>query len=110
LASGRPIIIVEHHTVFQNGYETMTDFVDWVNGLGNVMWKPLSYIVDYYCGKTTNILPCGKSNEATTSVWNEKNIALRRFACEFRDNYVETSRLLTKFYRIVRGMVTRSTD
>lgn len=36
MASGRPIIIVEHHGAFRNGYKTMTDLVDWINSLGNI--------------------------------------------------------------------------
>jgi hypothetical protein len=102
LAWGRPIIIVEHHVAFKNGYKAMTDFIDWVNGLGNVKWKSLSYITAYYYGNRNEIPPHGKSNELMWSLWDQKKAALRRFACEFRDNYVEPNSLLTKVYGMVR--------
>jgi hypothetical protein len=81
----------------------MMGFIDWINGLGNIKWKSLSYITDYYYGNRKDISPHGKNNELTLSVWDQKKAALRRFACEFRDNYVESSSLLTKVYRMVRG-------
>lgn len=102
LASGRPIIIVEHHAAFRNGYKAMTDSVDWVNSLGNIRWTSLQHIVDHYCGATDS-LSLKTSNEV---VWNEGKVALRRYACEFRDNYIETNDVLSKLYRMARGIRT----
>jgi len=110
LALGRPIIVVEHHGIFKTGYKPMTDFIDWVNGLGNIKWKSLSDITDYYCGNKSDILPHGKNNAVASNMWNEKKVALRRFACEIRDNYVTPSSFLTKIYSILRGTATPSTD
>jgi hypothetical protein len=102
MASGRPIIIVEHHGAFRNGYKTMTDTVDWINNLGNVRWTSLLKIAEHYLGKkaeTTgpNIMPT-----PSPMLFNCK-VALRRYLSEARDNYVETNDLLTKAYKMVRG-------
>jgi len=107
---GRPIIIVEHHGAFKNGYKTITDFIDWINGLGNIKWRSLCSITDTYYGNLKDIPLNGKSNELAWSIWDQKRTALRRFACEFRDNYVEPSSLLTKAYIILRGTATTSVD
>jgi hypothetical protein len=110
IASRRPIIIVEHHGAFKNGYKTMTDFIDWVNGLGNIKWRSLSFITDTYCGRKRDTPPHGRSDELAWSVWDQKRAALRRYASEFRDNYIEPSSLLTNAYRVFRRPTTPSVD
>ena len=102
IAAGRPIIIVEHHHAFRNGYKELTDLVDWINGLGEIKWKSLSYIAEYYFGK--NIASTGQSNDLLPqrSCLNRK-VALRRFLSEARDNYVETNGFFSKVYKIMRG-------
>jgi len=103
LDSGRPIIIVEHHGSFKNGYKSITNFIDWVNGFGQIKWKPLSYIVEHYCGFKATSFPHKMPSSVTSSVWNETKVALRRFASEVRDNYVEKSNILNKVYKKIRG-------
>jgi hypothetical protein len=101
LDSGRPIIIVEHHGAFRNGYKTITDLVDWINSLGKIRWTSLLDIAEHYLGEkvtTTEqnamLLPSSLSLDA--------KVALRRFLSEARDNYIETSDILTRAYRILR--------
>ncbi|MBN1309834.1 MAG: hypothetical protein JXB30_00350 [Anaerolineae bacterium] len=110
IASGRPIIVVEHHGAFSNGYRAMTDFIDWVNGLGNIKWTSLSSITNAYCSNTKSMSFDEKSDELVWSLWDQSKVALRRFACEFRDNYVEPSSILTRIYRTGRGHVTGVDD
>lgn len=101
MASGRPVIIVEHHGAFKNGYKAITDFVEWVNGLGNVKWTSLLNIAEHYLGKKFSSLndtiqspsPLRSKISAKTIVW--------RFLSEVRDNYLETSNLLTKAYKLL---------
>jgi hypothetical protein len=104
ISNGRPIIIVEHHGAFKNGYKNITDFIDWLNELGNIQWGSLSSIADAYSGshdsKTANKLHL----DLDWSPWERSKIALRRYASEFRDNYVERSSLLTRFYRTLREL------
>jgi hypothetical protein len=101
LASGRPIILVDHHGSFRNGYKTLTDVIDWINGLGNIRWKSLSYIADYYCGSKA-IAAKQKASPPPLRPRHNPRVAIRRFFSEARDEYVETSNLLTKLYKLVR--------
>jgi predicted deacetylase len=102
LTNGRPIIIVEHHNVFRDGYKTITDLVDWVNSLGNIKWMSLYHIAEHYLGR--NMLTIGQGiAPLSSSLSLSTKIAFRRFFSEARDNYLETSNLLTKCYKMVRG-------
>ena len=103
-ASGRPIIIVEHHGAFRNGYKTLTDLVDWVNDLGRIKWTSLSSIAEHYLrGKagTNTTAQCGNPPPSHLSL--SAKVAVRRFLSEARDNYIETNGFLTKAYKMVRG-------
>ena len=105
IALGRPILIVEHPSVFRNGYKAITDVVDWVNNLGNIKWTSLLSITEYYFGaKTVPQAEIGQINPPSPSPLSFRTkVALRRFLSEIRDNYIETSSLLTKAYKMVRG-------
>ena len=102
MASGRPIIVVEHHGAFRNGYKTMTDLVDWINSLGNVRWTSLLHIAEHYLGEKAETTGPSIMPSPPPMLFNWK-VALRRFLSEVRDNHVETSSLLTKAYKMVRG-------
>ena len=102
MASGRPIIIVEHHGVFKNGYKTMTDLVDWINSLGNIKWCSLLDIAEHYLGTKTASLEKSVNTFPSHLYFNSK-VALRRYLSELRDNHVETNSLLTKMYKMMRG-------
>ena len=103
LESGRPIIIVEHHSAFRNGYKTITDLVDWINGLGNIRWTSLLNIAEHYLGsKATNVGQGGKPSPSHLRL-NAKAV-LKRFLSEARDNYVETNNSLINIYKKVRGL------
>jgi hypothetical protein len=102
ITSGRPIIIVEHHSAFRNGYKTMTELVDWVNSLGNVRWTSLLHIAEHYMGKKAVTTGQSITPSPSRMLLNCK-VALRRFLSEARDNYVETNGLLTKVYKMVRS-------
>jgi hypothetical protein len=99
---GRPIIVVEHHSAFRNGYKALTDFVDWVNSLGSVRWTSLMEIAEHY---TEEKKPNTRKSVGAPLPPLRLNarVALRRLFCEVRDNHIETSSLLTKVYKMVRG-------
>ncbi len=91
--AGRPLIVVQHHTDFRNGYDEFTDFVDWINGLGNVRWTRLSEIAERYAPETV-----AEMNARRQAVLAERlepafnwRVSMRRSISEFRDNYVHTS-------------------
>jgi hypothetical protein len=97
MAYGRPIIVVVHIGDFKKGYKMVTDLVDWINGLGNVIWRPLSYIVDRYCGASISVAHPKNINAKT----NRNGVAVRRYASEFRDRFIESNTLLSRLYRMV---------
>ncbi len=101
VAAGRPIIVVEHHHLFRNGYGAITELVDWINDLGNVRWTSLATIAEQYAG--TRAAPIGPLDVPPPLPGpSNARVALRRHLCEARDDYVETSPLLTKAYRTLR--------
>lgn len=101
MAAGRPIIIVEHHAAFRNGYQDVTDVVDWVNDLGNVRWTSLLNIAESYLGykadSPTLLQQFTPPRGSSTKVW------LRRILCEMRDNYIEKNKITAKIYSTVRN-------
>ena len=110
LESGRPILIVEHHGAFRNGYKAITDLVDWINGLGNVRWCSLREVAEHYSGGKCLLDPqvvdasaSRLRDEAPSYLRENAKVTVRRFLSEARDNYVETSNLLDKIYWMVRG-------
>jgi hypothetical protein len=103
LVSGRPILLVQHHGDFINGYKELTDLVDWINTLGNIKWASLLKISEHYLGKKApNPIDNGQNILPAHSKLSPKTM-IRRFLSEARDNYVETNAVLTKLYRAVRG-------
>jgi hypothetical protein len=102
IAAGRPIIIVEHHGAFRNGYKTITGLVDWINSLGNIKWRSLSNIAEHYL--ETKAAPIGKSTKPSpSSIYFNCKVALRRFLSETRDNHIETIDLISKIYNTIRN-------
>jgi hypothetical protein len=87
-----PTFIVLHHDYFKNGYERLTDFVDELNRRSkNVKWDSLGNIVRYFVSANEgDYYPADvdlsglKFNGYKESV----KILLRRYASEFRDNYL----------------------
>jgi len=104
ITKGRPILIVEHPGAFRNGYKSITDVVDWVNGLGSIKWTSLLNITEYYFGrKDESNATVQKETMPPWSLNFRTKVALRRYLSEIRDNYIATSSFLTKAYKMVRG-------
>lgn len=104
VAHGRPILIVEHPKIFQDGYKSITDVVDWINNLGHIKWTSLLDITENYFGRKDNTNAAAqRSFVPPWPLTFRAKVALRRFLSEVRDNYVEPSRFLTKAYRILNG-------
>lgn len=97
---GRPIVIVEHHGAFRNGYKPLTDLVDWINSLGNIRWTSLLHIAEHYLDGKAPIIRKG-TNSSKPMRFNAE-VVLRRFLSETRDNYVENNSFLNKVYNLVR--------
>ncbi len=103
--SNRPIIIAQHHGNFRDGYRKITDFVDWINGFGEIQWTSLLRIAQFYTGRehSSKIVPVN----ANFSRKVRTRAALRRHLCEFRDNYVEKSSSLAGLYGWSRSLLHR---
>lgn len=108
IALGRPILIVEHPKVFCNGYKSITDLVDWVNGAGNVKWTSLLSITEYYFGRKVDAIDIGQKVLPRQRLFFSAKVALRRCLSEARDKYLETNSLLNKIYKMVRGCYKQS--
>lgn len=103
LASGRPIIIVEHHSVFRNGYTTVTKFVDWLNSQRNIRWVSLFDIAENYLGKTSPDAYRTAPVPAAMQFGASCKVLARRMLSEARDQYIGTNNVLEMVYRKLRG-------
>lgn len=100
IEAGRPALLVAHHTDFAEGYETITNTVDWINRHDNVRWTSLSNIARHYCGESNR----SATREAVSAMAVPPcpdvplGMAARRTLSEIRDNYVETNPVLRRLY------------
>ncbi len=104
LSKGRPLVLVEHHGAFRDGYGAVTDVVDWLNGLGTVRWTSLLEIAEHYVPRQEALVePAENRVPYAEQSWSKAKVCLRRHLSEARDNYVETNRVLSKGYAKLRG-------
>ena len=101
IENGRPIIIVDHHGLFKNGYKTITDLVDWINEQGEIKWTSLGKIADYYFSNDC-VIDRKHLVPPSNYLYKEWKVYLRRHLSEIRDNYVETKSLLSRLYKVLR--------
>jgi hypothetical protein len=87
-----PIFIVLHHDYFKNGYEKLADFVDELNTrLKNVKWGSVGNIVRSFISTSdVDLYPAAVDVSGLKFHGYKENIKilLRRYASEFRDNYL----------------------
>lgn len=102
IEAGRPLLIVEHHGAFRNGYGEMTAFIDWLNDQANITWCSLSHIVERYCGLKYP-LKLEKIDDLSWPLKERGQVAMRRYASEFRDNLVDRSMFMSKAYSLIRN-------
>jgi len=106
-----PLFIVLHHDYFKNGYERLTDFVDELNGRSkNVKWDSVGSIVrSIVPAQEGDFNPAGVDLSGLKYYGHKENvkIRLRRYASEFRDNYLCKSDLLLDCAKQVKGLISR---
>ena len=88
-----PAFIVLHHEYFKNGYETLTDFVDEFNDRNkNVKWDSVGNIIRCYIsnndGPHDDTVDVDLSGLTINGFKENAKILMRRYASEFRDNYL----------------------
>lgn len=98
----RPLIVVQHHQDFKNGYTYLTSFFNQIMGLDSkIKWKPLGTLVDDCCWyKNSNSIQEFKyiknfidlkergSLIAATNIFYNFKVLLRRWLSELRDNFI----------------------
>lgn len=100
IKNNRPIIIVEHSSVFKDGYDSIIDLVDWINSKGDIKWVSLSKIVERY-SQLVNHNDLTYEHHVFPNKYKVK-VLLRRLLSEFRDNILQTNNPVGTFYRILK--------
>lgn len=101
-----PAFIVLHHEYFKNkGYETLSSFVDGLNTRG-AKWDSLGNVISHFVKpKEGN---CVYLDELKTSgIKQRAKIAMRRYASEFRDNYLCKSDILLNCAQQVKKGISK---
>ena len=112
-----PLFIVIHHEYFKDGYNRLTDFIDAVNAQQKtIKWDSVGSIIDNHLQTQE-----GKKPETTTLKNDIENIDLtgvayygykenlkirmRRYASEFRDNYIDKNNSLSNFAKKIKSFL-----
>jgi hypothetical protein len=94
----RPIIITQHHWDFAHGFDYLTKFTRELKAkIPDLKWMPLGRIA---C--EIGLVPSSRchSDPIRHPPQQKLKIALRRYLCEFRDNYVQPLRLRLNLSRV----------
>ena len=105
-----PIFIVLHHDYFKNGYERLTDFVDELNQSKNVKWDSLGNIVRSFVSANEvdyNPADVDLSGLKFNGYKENLKIQLRRYASEFRDNYLCKNDFLFNCAKQVKSLISK---
>jgi hypothetical protein len=105
-----PIFVVLHHDYFKNGYKKLTDFVDELNRSRNVKWDSCGNIVrSFVTANEADYTPADVDLSGLKFHGYKENvkILLRRYASEFRDNYLFKNELLLNCAKIVKNLIAR---
>lgn len=99
-----PAFIMTHHDDFKDGYRELTATVDRLNAQ-DVIWGNVGDVVRKY----TNEEPVVLSNSAGISLNRSGlKVALRRYASEFRDNYLSRNDALLSAAKKVKELLSPS--
>lgn len=111
----KPLFVVLHHEYFKDGYDNLTSFVDMLNErLAYVKWDSVGKIIRNHLAATAqdNALPetwddelVGIDLEGYKFYGWKKNvkIRMRRYASEFRDNYLSKNDFILSVARKIKN-------
>lgn len=86
--AGKPILIVQHHSDFADGFVRLTKFTrELKRRVTGIKWMPIGHIVSSMGLKPQPLNHCQPIHQTKRE---RAIIALRRHLCEFRDNYVHS--------------------
>jgi hypothetical protein len=111
------VLIGQHHQDFRDGFASLGAFVEKLQRMRpNLRWLPLGAALrasywqrsTAYGGLETrsvliDAVADGRWDERHYSVSHRAQIALRRYACEARDNYLHRSRSISAALTAVKG-------
>ena len=108
-----PTFIVLHHEYFKNGYERLTDFVDEFNDRNkNVKWDSVGNIIRCYIsnndGPHDDPVDVDLSGLTMNGLKENTKILMRRYASEFRDNYLYKNDFLLSSAKKAKNFICKS--
>ncbi len=101
-----PLFVVIHHDYFKEGYNKLADFVDWLNTTYTIKWDSVGNIVKHYVKASEvsrNSLEVDLSGLKIHGYKENTKILMRRYASEFRDNYICKSDFLNRLIKAKPG-------
>ena len=110
-----PLFVVLHHEYFKNGYDKLTGFVDMLNErLANLKWDSVGNILRNHLATVEPNKASPKTRQDDLSGidlegfefygWKENiKIKMRRYASEFRDNYLARNDFLFNAARKIKN-------
>lgn len=101
-----PAFVVLHHEYFKNnGYETLSVFVDELNQRG-AKWDSLGNVIGHFVKSKEASCVC-LDKLKTRGLKQRTKIAMRRYASEFRDNYLCKSDILLNCAKQVKNIILK---
>ena len=110
----KPVLIVQHHADFINGFDPLLSFVHHLHEIKpDIKWRPLGALLAesswQRLDKNGSVQIRTLLKEAHHPISAEKNystkewmkIAIRRYLCEFRDNHISHSRAFKTLQRAI---------
>jgi hypothetical protein len=95
---GKPVFLVIHNEYLENGYETLIDSIKKINSLSeNIKWDGAGNIINRFVKKNaidSTIAFIDLDGWSVNGLKENLRIFIRRYASEFRDNYVCKNKFL----------------
>lgn len=108
-----PTFIVLHHDYFKHGYERLADFVDEFNArVTNLKWDSVGNIVRCYVSNGEQhhkeSVDIDLSGLVINGFKRNAKIRMRRYATEFRDNYLSKNDFMLSSARMVKNFISKN--
>jgi hypothetical protein len=108
-----PAFVVLHHDYFKNGYKKLTDFVDHLNSeYRNMSWDSVGNIVRHRLSikelQPSDAIKLDLTGHRLHGYKRNAKISMRRYASEFRDNYLSKNEFLLKYAKEIKSLLKSS--
>jgi len=109
---GKPVFMVIHNDYLRNGYEKLVDCIVKFNSLSeNIKWESVGNIVDKFItknGANTDIPNIDLTGFGINGFYENMKIMIRRYAFEFRDNYLCKNDVLLNLAIKLKNLISSS--